>query len=919
MVVSKWTYTFTHYSRSDSWSTSQNLNSVFIAAPIFTDTSDGSVNSAVLKIDANLGHYIRDARNGEVGFPNKINIYDRIKIEMDDGYGNTYSRIFDVTKKTPAKDSRNGTTLQLTLTGIEHWLQKVNYSKQTFALTAQELLVDLISVYNANKTTQMPTLVVGINELPPIYVSVDWGINEDSIYNRLHELADSMGASAANGGVLDYFDIRFVTSGVNNLTLNIFSSGNIGESKPSVTVNGSESALQSDGGLASVEGTMINAWGAIDGGSLPINFSRWSSRRNFLPTNTISLFPEYKSGYTYQTGTIIQKNGITYELTGSPTSTAPPSTGWIQLTTTDYYGNGSARHDLIQYSPWTKDNIYWKNSGANPNAGYSTLVPKIYSDSTNNGPSMIDGNMIINDDTTYRTYVDVAVTDPANISVKWLYGETSAGIYDGFRVLVNGVGSGLFTGKTNYIMQYSEGAWKTFRTPKVDMLVAVIDQARVYKFTASNVWSDISNVPNITDCFHPMDNGTTTNGISAFLNPDATATEQLPPPTGNNGQFTGNTNSAVEVSYTWTPVYKNGVLPPINLIPIDYYKAGAWLTLRFPLPVNTFNYTAGTHSVGEAYGGTATTKAPTTVDIQNMTYSHDGKRGFNNGVSSEDLGPINAISFYLKLKFTNTWQPPLGQFETDLVDAGDLKMRCVVVDLNDNVAYQDFVIPFNNIWSSITLPISGFQTTRNHRPRKVAISDFFPPQAVDVVTQFEWRHLKMLCIQTQESYDEYGRYESCRGRFGSDLLYSDGVPMTNMPLSFNTLKLVMTLDAFRFTKPLLVNSGKVTSSSDTPLLSEPDFLQRPDIIFYDQLKSDVLSELDRSMHPPEEFVISTEGKFDINFGDYFYYTDTETVERSDTSTNQIKLVAKNIEYSITKPVDGEGGFVRTIRGIRRFV
>jgi hypothetical protein len=37
------------------------------------------------------------------------------------------------------------------------------------------------------------------------------------------------------------------------------------------------------------------------------------------------------------------------------------------------------------------------------------------------------------------------------------------------------------------------------------------------------------------------------------------------------------------------------------------------------------------------------------------------------------------------------------------------------------------------------------------------------------------------------------------------------------------------------------------------------------------------------------------------------------------SANTVALVAKHVEYSITKPIKNLGGLVRKIRGIRRFL
>lgn len=42
------------------------------------------------------------------------------------------------------------------------------------------------------------------------------------------------------------------------------------------------------------------------------------------------------------------------------------------------------------------------------------------------------------------------------------------------------------------------------------------------------------------------------------------------------------------------------------------------------------------------------------------------------------------------------------------------------------------------------------------------------------------------------------------------------------------------------------------------------------------------------------------------------------VSDSDNGANTIKLVAKNIEYSITKPLSGPGGLGRRIQGVKVF-
>ena len=91
---------------------------------------------------------------------------------------------------------------------------------------------------------------------------------------------------------------------------------------------------------------------------------------------------------------------------------------------------------------------------------------------------------------------------------------------------------------------------------------------------------------------------------------------------------------------------------------------------------------------------------------------------------------------------------------------------------------------------------------------------------------------------------------------------------------------------------------------------------------YYQLKNDAKAELEKRKFRHVEFDITTSGNADINFGDYFLYENENLIAdefETSSGSNKIRLVAKHIEYSITKPVNGKGGFLRRILGVRRFV
>ena len=142
-----------------------------------------------------------------------------------------------------------------------------------------------------------------------------------------------------------------------------------------------------------------------------------------------------------------------------------------------------------------------------------------------------------------------------------------------------------------------------------------------------------------------------------------------------------------------------------------------------------------------------------------------------------------------------------------------------------------------------------------------------------------------------------------------------------------TKEINLSIDALRFKKPLLAITPVVDSTTET--LKQADFLQRPNIIVHDQLEGDAQAELNKQSFPYEEYNITTKAKFLTGFGEYFYLTDniinhTDGINGAgdmdnNGDANTVALVAKHVEYSITKPIKNLGGLVRKIRGIRRFL
>ena len=130
--MADWSYTVEHYAGTSSSET--DITDEVIAIPMFTDTGSGEVNEASLLLNAVDGQFIKTGINSQP----KIEQYDRIRIQADDGFSaagtqrGSYDKYFYVMKKQPIKSKDEGVRLQLELLGTESFLQRIQYIKTVF-------------------------------------------------------------------------------------------------------------------------------------------------------------------------------------------------------------------------------------------------------------------------------------------------------------------------------------------------------------------------------------------------------------------------------------------------------------------------------------------------------------------------------------------------------------------------------------------------------------------------------------------------------------------------------------------------------------------------------------------------------------------------------------------------------------------
>lgn len=743
-----------------------------------------------------------------------------------------------------------------------------------------------------------------------------------------------------------------------------------------VTITNTDSinVSEQEAGISNPTGTKVAIWGSKTHGSLPIGTSKYRAHElEFV------FRPQWASGVEYkQDAKVLFTDGKHYRATADHTSSGSnePTDGGAPWALIDF---SSEFGDTIQYSEWTDDKAaLWANAGANPdgvtsipawagstaytigdlvsNGGSDYVVIQRHTSSgtfandlsdgklelvdhalKGNGAAFFDSNIVIRDDgVMFRTWVHEVIGDTDYDTVN---DAAPASEYSHTLSFHNPIGHRILNvsdtqlsgndlrGRSfeDAVVQWSKskgrgeaGQWEVIYEQPTSTLnkmqVFDIKDRKVWEWDNTlQRWQDVttSSEQSLTwrndDCAHEW------KAIYNIQGSDPRPTQQSTTPFNEDANdFATNVRSAVEVCYEFDSVIHDFFTSTADT------KKGAWLNFGFPFPVSTYN-TIG-EGVGDIYGGGTNEQAslvtqPSVLDIQNMTWTSDGRIGFNHA-TSEELGPISSLAFNMRISINDVLGNPLG---------GATTVRCTMYDTHDNVVIQDFDIDFTDgkNWQPINLPIGGFSNHRGRVPKNWSLrwsSTIFgieiPLNELDVQDVFRFNEIKYITFQIQDFYDKDGRFDP----------QNDIMDVSNtgaFTAAGGTIR--MAIDAFHFKKALLAITGTQSVQN-----VEPVFLQRPNIISYTQLANEANSELEVHQHREKVFNITTSGHamFDIRAGDTFFLENDRLVDDADRNEsaigagdgdpNTIRLVAKRIEYHLTQPSAGPGGFTRSIKGVKRF-
>ena len=264
----------TWYDESDNYVTTADITTDVLGIS-FTDTGSGQVNECILKLSGAFGNFITDKGNQTV-----IDQYDRFRVQCEDLVGNTFERFFEFNPLiVPSQTKTEGTLLELNLIGIEYHTQRISFAGRFWFSDAFRVAREIGVSYNKNTNSRQPVLTghaTGYNQVtgtgngfPKFTVNhYEYGLVEDSGYNRWVQMLDKLGGSVAAGGVLDYFEVGFETTGVNAIQIALFSSGgrtidlDDDANLPTITQSLEVNVGSTDVGIAAATASQVAAWGS---------------------------------------------------------------------------------------------------------------------------------------------------------------------------------------------------------------------------------------------------------------------------------------------------------------------------------------------------------------------------------------------------------------------------------------------------------------------------------------------------------------------------------------------------------------------------------------------------------------------------------------------------------------------------------
>ena len=895
-----------------------------------TSSGTGEINSAVVTLDAKFGRFVKTAPI--------INQYDLFLLRIKNLAGNIIYQKFLIQDDISPQKNDEGTYVILDLLGRERYLQKITYTGHYHFASYRQIITDIFAYYNKNKGSNQPTINnpdYDTDSFPAHTYGVFDFSDNTSCYDALLEVVNRLKVPTAGGGDGRFYVLNFEGEIIDYVVTRILPVGNRTSTKileNPVTLTQIKKPMQ---------GNVVVVKGKAGSGSLPKE-----------PALFRSLIEEYENIPAWQTGTYKKGTYVHFfnkiYRANADTSNLPARSGWTVTSFEQYVKDQTGSTDF-QYSPWTQDKAGpFKNMASNPNSFFANAVPR--NKNAFDSVCYADSNLVIRDATAWRTWVDFVADSLSDIPSQYLYPSTRTitsvqdRIYRGMRVLVGASPRAPFNTRdrfnvsyANNIAQYDGDEWIVMRQAQQFDEVAVLSTGKIYEyntppsnfgsgadsvrskvrnsFTSSRnlAWRDTSELPMANDCFHYPNK---INNVAGLIGENASSVVSLTK--ANGTKYTD--NSGIQIEYTFgetnaiedlvTELYKTDIAMILTdflnfgkdandgldysnldkatfneLYKVNMYQDGWWCPiLHIPYPKNTFNSIS--ENVGQLYGGTTGNKK-TTLDVYNLNETPSGQTSYV-ATDADELGTLTGIKFLINFNISG--------IDIDAL-RGDIPLRCVIYDLEDNVWISDSEIRFQNETYELEFPFSSFKIYRARRGAGWGIADqlsrIINPE-LKVIEVFEPRSIKMISIHTLLTHDDQGRYDPFAWEFFLRKLFTISSSLA--------VKFTGTIDAVHLTKTpyAIAKDGHTNLHIDAPIKDYPN------ISNVAQLQKIANAELDLAKFRAEEWEMAYAEPVQVNPGDKIKIKDSDFGDQT--------LIVKKVTYSI----DSEGHYSGLITKIQLY-
>jgi hypothetical protein len=320
-----------------------------------------------------------------------------------------------------------------------------------------------------------------------------------------------------------------------------------------------------------------------------------------------------------------------------------------------------------------------------------------------------------------------------------------------------------------------------------------------------------------------------------------------------------------------------------------------------------------------------------------MSRTHSGKRGWNAGQESEDMGTISGIRFKMRLSL---WQ---NENKTALaLGKADLPMVFWAMDKFDRIVWQEFSLRVNGQYQDVSLGFGEGSGMEPYFSRVDEVAkwngylmpfDFMLKEREYTGVAFDWRYVKCIGWFYKENYSESGYYNGnsealmdILGEWWNQFYHStidviarkvQGLP-DRTAANFLISAVTLDLDELHFIKDLYVNSDRTTTYSGTSgSVADPrtELVRAEEEIDYENALALGNAKLARRKFFPQQWHVTAQGDARLKLGQRFTVTGNR-VPFNDSSppAQTMNLVVQEVKHTI----DSDGYTVH-VHGIRKFV